>query len=196
MELSIYRKKWLSIRKDSCPQDALLRLSRQVALSFVDRYYQNGAFEAEYMTLLCEMATSFSDAELANNRRRRLFLKSSLKSCATTLKICRWKSTAGLCLRSSLTAEMFTREQLLTKRWPISGFFHSTTFTSGQFSFTLITTATTRQSRQKNHLSIACDYRRRCCHSKRNDTAFYKNFPSRRNCRHRQQQAGRHFRRK
>jgi len=73
MELSIYRKKWLSIKKDSCLQDALLRFSRQVALSFVDRYYQTGAFEPGYITLLCEMATSFPDTELNNPAASALF---------------------------------------------------------------------------------------------------------------------------
>jgi len=73
MEPSVYRKKWLSIKKDSCSQDALLQLSRQAALSFVDRYCQTGAYEAEYITLLCEMATSFPDTELNNAAASALF---------------------------------------------------------------------------------------------------------------------------
>jgi len=73
MEPSAYRKKWLSLRKDSCSQDALCQLSRQVALSFVDRYYQSGIYEPEYITLLCEMATSFSDMELNSAAASALF---------------------------------------------------------------------------------------------------------------------------
>jgi hypothetical protein len=73
MELFALRKKWLSLRKDSCSQDALCQLSRQVALSFVDRYYQSGTYEQEYIAVLCEMATSFSDMELNNTAASALF---------------------------------------------------------------------------------------------------------------------------
>ena len=73
MEPSIYRNKWISLKKISCPEDELSGLSRQVAFSFVDRYYQNGSFEPEYIDLLCEMATSFSDMELNNRAASALF---------------------------------------------------------------------------------------------------------------------------
>ena len=73
MEPSIYRNKWIGLKKISCPKDELSRLSRQVAFSFVDRYYQNGSFEPEYIDLLCEMATSFSDMELNNRAASALF---------------------------------------------------------------------------------------------------------------------------
>ena len=73
MEPSIYRNKWLGLKKIACPEDELSRLSRQVAFSFVDRYYQNGSFEPEYIDLLCEMATSFSDMELNNRAASALF---------------------------------------------------------------------------------------------------------------------------
>ena len=73
MEPSIYRNKWIGLKKIACPKDELSRLSRQVAFSFVDRYYQNGSFEPEYIDLLCEMATSFSDMELNNRAASALF---------------------------------------------------------------------------------------------------------------------------
>lgn len=73
MEPSIYRKKWLSLKKASCPKDGLSQLSRQVAFSFIDRYYQNGSYEPEYIDLLCEMATSFSDMQLNNRAASALF---------------------------------------------------------------------------------------------------------------------------
>jgi ADP-heptose:LPS heptosyltransferase len=73
MEPSIYRNKWIGLKKISCPEDELSRLSRQVAFSFVDRYYQNGSFEPEYIDLLCEMATSFSDMQLNNRAASALF---------------------------------------------------------------------------------------------------------------------------
>ena len=73
MEPSIYRSKWIGLKKIACPKDELSRLSRQVAFSFVNRYYQNGSFEPEYIDLLCEMATSFSDMEFNNRAASALF---------------------------------------------------------------------------------------------------------------------------
>jgi len=73
MEPSTYRNKWIDLKKISCSKDELSQLSRQVAFSFVDRYYQNGSFEPEYIDLLCEIATSFSDMELNNRAASALF---------------------------------------------------------------------------------------------------------------------------
>ena len=72
MEPSIYRNKWLGLKKIPCP-DELSRLSRQVAFSFIDRYYQDGSFEPEYIDLLCEMSTSFTDMQLNNRAASALF---------------------------------------------------------------------------------------------------------------------------
>jgi hypothetical protein len=72
MEPPIYRNKWLGLKQNPCPDD-LSRLSRQVAFSFIDRYYQDGSFEPEYIDLLCEMATSFSDMRLNNRAASALF---------------------------------------------------------------------------------------------------------------------------
>lgn len=72
MEPSVYRDKWLGLKQNPRP-DELSRLSRQVAFSFIDRYYQNGSFEPEYIDLLCEMATSFSDMRLNNTAASALF---------------------------------------------------------------------------------------------------------------------------
>jgi ADP-heptose:LPS heptosyltransferase len=73
MEPSVYRKKWISLKQHSCPKDKLSKLSRQVAFSFIDRYYQDGSFEPEYIDLLCEMATAFSDMQLNNTAASALF---------------------------------------------------------------------------------------------------------------------------
>lgn len=72
MEASVYREKWLSLKENRLKQDELIQLSRQIAFTFVDRYYQDGRFEAEYIDLLCEMAT-FSDDALANKASAALF---------------------------------------------------------------------------------------------------------------------------
>ncbi len=73
MEPYLYRKKWLSLKKSPHPKDDLYQLSRKIAFSFADRYYQNGSFKPEYIDLLCEMATSFSDKELNNTAASALF---------------------------------------------------------------------------------------------------------------------------
>jgi ADP-heptose:LPS heptosyltransferase len=72
MELSVYKDKWLGLKQDPCPEE-LSRLSRQVAFSFIDRYYQDGSFGPEYIDLLCEIATSFSDMKLNNLAASALF---------------------------------------------------------------------------------------------------------------------------
>jgi ADP-heptose:LPS heptosyltransferase len=73
MEPSIYRNKWIGLKQLSRPEDELSILSRQVAFSFIDRYYQDGSFESEYIDLLCEMATFFSDMQLNNTAASALF---------------------------------------------------------------------------------------------------------------------------
>lgn len=73
MEPSVYREKWLALKGSSLSPDGLSQLARQVAYSFLDRYYQNGLYRAEYIELLCEMATSFADAELNARASAALF---------------------------------------------------------------------------------------------------------------------------
>lgn len=73
MEPYVYRNIWSNLKKDACPRDELFQLSRKVAFSFIDRFYQKGSFEPEYIDLLCEIATSFSDMELNNIAASALF---------------------------------------------------------------------------------------------------------------------------
>ena len=73
MEPSVYREKWLALKGASVSGDELSQLARRIAYSFIDRYYQNGLYRAEYIELLCEMATSFTDAELNNRASSALF---------------------------------------------------------------------------------------------------------------------------
>ncbi|NLC70190.1 MAG: glycosyltransferase family 9 protein [Desulfuromonadaceae bacterium] len=63
MKPEFYRRQWNALRM-SPEREALDRLARQIALSFLDRYYFNDLHEAEYIRLLCEMATSFAEEEL------------------------------------------------------------------------------------------------------------------------------------
>ncbi|NLV25071.1 MAG: glycosyltransferase family 9 protein [Deltaproteobacteria bacterium] len=63
MKPAFYRRQWDTLRQNP-KREALDRLARQIALSFLDRYYFNDHHEAEYIRLLCEMATSFAGEEL------------------------------------------------------------------------------------------------------------------------------------
>jgi len=56
-----YRDRWVSFRNHGRDPEELSRLASQIALSFMDHYYQNGRFEEESIRLLCEMATHFED---------------------------------------------------------------------------------------------------------------------------------------
>jgi ADP-heptose:LPS heptosyltransferase len=73
MEPGAYRNIWSKVKKAANPKYELSQLSRKVGFSFVDRFYQKGLFERRYIDLLCEMATSFSDAELNNVAAAALF---------------------------------------------------------------------------------------------------------------------------
>jgi ADP-heptose:LPS heptosyltransferase len=73
MEPSVYRTRWRALKNSSVSPDELSKMARQVAHAFIDRYYQNGLYGAEYVELLCEMATSFTDADLNNRASSALF---------------------------------------------------------------------------------------------------------------------------
>jgi hypothetical protein len=51
----------------------LNHLARQIAFSFTDKYFQSGTYVAEYIRLLCEMATFHSKADLNNIASGALF---------------------------------------------------------------------------------------------------------------------------
>ncbi len=73
MDPAIYQKKWHKLRDGKTDADDLHHLARQVAFSFIDNYFQSGAYVAEYIDLLCEMATFYSKAELSNIASTALF---------------------------------------------------------------------------------------------------------------------------
>jgi ADP-heptose:LPS heptosyltransferase len=64
MKPDFYRKRWMSLKEKPVEKE-LHRLARQIALSFLDRYFYNDHHDEEYIGLLCEMATFF-DADTLN----------------------------------------------------------------------------------------------------------------------------------
>jgi ADP-heptose:LPS heptosyltransferase len=73
MDPSIYRKKWQKLRDGRADPDELQPLARQIALSFLDKHFQSGAYVADYIDLLCEMATSSTEAARNEVAARALF---------------------------------------------------------------------------------------------------------------------------
>jgi hypothetical protein len=73
MKSSFYRDKWSALIKQGCNLDQLVRLSRQVAYSFLDYYLKDCRYEDEYIDLLCEMTTFSRDPQLNNPGAHALF---------------------------------------------------------------------------------------------------------------------------
>ena len=68
-----YRDKWSALIKQGCDRDQLVRLSRQVAYSFLDYYLKDCRYEKDYIDLLCEMTTFSEDSQLSNPGAHALF---------------------------------------------------------------------------------------------------------------------------
>jgi hypothetical protein len=68
-----YRDKWSALIKRDCDRDQLVRLSRQVAYSFLDYYLKDCRYEKDYIDLLCEMTTFSEDSQLSNPGAHALF---------------------------------------------------------------------------------------------------------------------------
>ena len=73
MDPAIYRKKWLRLREGRTEAEELHSLVRQIAFSFIDKYFQSGMYTGEYIDLLCEMAAFHSTDELSNVASGALF---------------------------------------------------------------------------------------------------------------------------
>ena len=69
---SSYRKKWSELKKDIKPEK-LVRLSRQIAYSFLDLYLKDCHYEEDFIGLLCEMMTFSTNPQLNNPGTQALF---------------------------------------------------------------------------------------------------------------------------
>jgi ADP-heptose:LPS heptosyltransferase len=72
MRPEYYRKRWLKLRKKA-QREEITHLARHTALSFLDRYLYSDLFDADYINLLCEMATYFDNDDLNNIAADALF---------------------------------------------------------------------------------------------------------------------------
>lgn len=73
MDAAIYQQRWHKLRESKVDPEALQQLSRQIAFSFIDKYFQRGKYVPAYIDLLCEMATFFAKADLNNIASSALF---------------------------------------------------------------------------------------------------------------------------
>ena len=68
-----YRGQWVSPAEGERDKKKILRLARKVAHGFMNRYLQRGEYESDYIDLLCEMGTAFSEAALNEPASSALF---------------------------------------------------------------------------------------------------------------------------
>ncbi|MCB1665648.1 MAG: hypothetical protein KDI28_07685 [Pseudomonadales bacterium] len=72
MRPAYYREQWTLIKPAPTPEQ-LRSLAQRVASIFIDRYFYSDEYNAEYIELLCEMATCFEDPSLNQIAARTLF---------------------------------------------------------------------------------------------------------------------------
>jgi hypothetical protein len=73
MKSSFYREKWNALIRETPDQEAIRRLSRQIAYSFLDYYLKDCRYEEEYIDLLCDMATFSEDPQFTDPGTQALF---------------------------------------------------------------------------------------------------------------------------
>ena len=73
MKPILYRQKWHKLRESKVDAAALRQLARQIAFSFTDQYFQRGEYQSEYIDLLCEMATFYSQNTINDIAAKALF---------------------------------------------------------------------------------------------------------------------------
>lgn len=72
MRPAYYQDKWMHL-KESSDAFAIESLVQRVAFSFIERYFYSDEYNADYIELLCDMATHFEDEELNQLAARALF---------------------------------------------------------------------------------------------------------------------------
>jgi len=73
MEPEVFKQHWLAAKGTSESHLHIATLARQVAISFIRRYSQDGYYEPRYIDLLCEMATTSPESEGAQAACSALF---------------------------------------------------------------------------------------------------------------------------
>ena len=73
MKSDFYKKRWLEIKQADVNPDNLMRLSGQIAHSFLDAYLKDCQYESDYIELLCDMMTFSHDSRLNSIAATALF---------------------------------------------------------------------------------------------------------------------------
>ncbi|MBT8146063.1 MAG: hypothetical protein KJN90_04375 [Gammaproteobacteria bacterium] len=72
MRPAYYQEQW-DLLRNSTDAEAIDSLAQRIASSFLDRYFYSDEYHAEYINLLCEMATTFASDDLNQPASRALF---------------------------------------------------------------------------------------------------------------------------
>jgi hypothetical protein len=73
MKSSFYREKWTHLKTQIITPREFMRLSQQIAYSFMDSYLKDCQYEEDFIDLLCEMTTFSEDTNLNGIAARALF---------------------------------------------------------------------------------------------------------------------------
>jgi len=73
MKASFYRQKWTQLKTQIITPREFMRLSQQIAYSFMDSYLKDCRYEEDHIDLLCEMTTFSEDTNLNGIAAQALF---------------------------------------------------------------------------------------------------------------------------
>ena len=113
MKPSYYREKWQTLKNSAVDAGALSQLAREIGHSFLDHYYQDGLYEQDYIDLICEMASNFSDIEL-NSAVSTVFFSVVMARVFVLISAMTWSMLTctwffGKILTSVMSAARFSR---------------------------------------------------------------------------------------
>ncbi|UCD79002.1 MAG: hypothetical protein JSW26_26965 [Desulfobacterales bacterium] len=130
MKASFYREKWTRLKTQIIAPREFMRLSQQIAYSFMDSYLKDCHYEEDHIDLLCEMTTFSEDTNLNGIAAQALFgiIIESLcddfedlqtetynRVMAQIISFCRKLRTAAELDRCLQEFAIYTREDLLAR---------------------------------------------------------------------------------
>ena len=130
MKSSFYRDKWSNLKAQIISPHDFMRLSQQIAYSFMDAYLKDCHYEVDYIDLLCEMTTFSEDTNLNGIAAQALFSIIIESLCddfedlqtetynrvmAQIITYCRKLRAANELNRFLQKFKIYTRDDLLTR---------------------------------------------------------------------------------
>jgi hypothetical protein len=130
MKASFYREKWTHLKAQIIAPREFMRLSQQIAYSFMDSYLKDCRYEEDHIDLLCEMTTFSEDTDLNGIAAQALFSIIIESLCddfedlqtetynrvmAQIISFCRKLRAAAELDRCLQEFEIYTRDDLLAR---------------------------------------------------------------------------------